>query len=151
MSRRKGPPFAWIIGGLATLAFLVAAAGVVWQTLFQPKAPADPGVCWRMAGTPPRFTRLSTGAPNLESCAAALEAIYLRDGQPVAGAYQGRFLFVDAEAIKSADELNGGRWRLFFDPQRARLDQDIRSRQTRAAARAAVQGAPIVTAPPPPP
>jgi hypothetical protein len=126
MARRRGPPWGLILGGfgIVTVAAMAAAAFG-----FRPAvvAPEDRGVCWRVQMTDdrPDFLHLAKDVPNLESCAAHLEAIYLRSG-PQVGAYQGRFIFVDDQAIRSANSLDGSRWRVFFDPQRADLDNKLR-------------------------
>jgi hypothetical protein len=126
MARRRGPPWGLILGGFAVVTVVAMTAAAVG---FRPAVvpPEDTGVCWRvqMQDEKPDFRRLAHGVPNLESCAAHLEAIYLRRG-PQVGAYQGRFIFVDDEAIRSAKSLDGSRWRVFFDPQRADLDKKLR-------------------------
>jgi hypothetical protein len=106
---------------------VASIAGAFWGTGSHP-APKDAGVCWRMhmRGETPRFDRLAGDILNLETCAAHLERIHLMRGGEVAGAYQGRFIFIDSQAIRSASSLEGSRWRVFFDPQRAALDQKLR-------------------------
>jgi hypothetical protein len=90
-------------------------------------APEDKGVCWRITSgaSPPQYAVLAKDVANLETCAAHLERIHLQTGGNVDGAYQGRFLFVDATAIRSATSLEGSRWQVFFAPQRAALDQKL--------------------------
>ncbi len=74
----------------------------------QVEAPADVGVCWHMAGATAktvRFYKLSEHQPNLEHCAAQLEAMRLHflslggSNQEVDGAYQGQFLYLDQRGV----------------------------------------------------
>jgi hypothetical protein len=127
VARRRGPPWRLIGGVFAVVT--VAAMGLAFWTGGAKPAPEDPGVCWRYVGqgTSARFDRVAPNVLNLESCAAYLERMHLQEGGDVVGAYQGRFIFIDDQAIKSASRLDGSRWRVFFDPQRAALDRRLRS------------------------
>lgn len=97
---------------LALAALVLAACG---QTV---SAPRDPGVCWAMVrpaeGTV-RFNRLAAEA-DLEHCAARLERLRLQGlglgtgRNSITGAYQGRFLFLDPQSIKTAKSLDGNRY-----------------------------------------
>lgn len=139
----------------------VVAVGFGLSGLLQPHAPEDPQVCWRMSGgaggAPVRFTRFGEHVPGLESCAGRLEAEFLRGGArgEVNGAYQGRFIFIDREAVWSADTLHGGRWRVFYDPDRKTLDARLRNalgvQEALAARRAASDGRGRVSLARPPP
>lgn len=136
MAERTSPIFAWM-GGLTALA-VVAGIGWVAVEAARPrlKAPEDPNVCWRLEtdGGRTRFIPQSRKTPNLESCAATLEGLYLESGRSLRGAFQGRFIFVDADAIQSASTLDGSRWRIFYGDQREGLDMKIRAARRRAAA-----------------
>jgi hypothetical protein len=127
MARRRVAPGLWI-SGVFGLAALVAA--VLFFSGFGrvTTAPEDRGVCWRMVGgeANPSYVELAKNVANLETCAAHLERLYLNAGGTVSGAYQGRFLFVDSQAIRSATSLEGSRWQVFFGPQRAALDKKLR-------------------------
>ena len=103
---------------------VLAIAAGFWPTTSTP-APNEPNVCWRMdrADGKPSFVRLGTNVGNLESCAARLEAQHLKNRREVVGAYQGRFIIVNLQNISSAQRLEGPRWRIFFDPQRAEIDR----------------------------
>jgi len=134
--RRPSPIFAWL-GGATALAVLAGFGWVVWdQTRPALTAPTEVRVCWRMQGegSGARFTALGRNVENLESCAANLEAIHLGSGRNIVGAYQGRFIFVDRDAIRSAEKIDGARWRIFYGAQREALDKKIRTAQQRAAA-----------------
>jgi hypothetical protein len=80
------------------------------------KAPTDHGVCWHMVDQksgPPRFFPLASDVPDLEHCAAALEAMRLRflslggSVHAVQGAYQGQFLFDDQRGVFTAAKVDG--------------------------------------------
>jgi hypothetical protein len=101
---------------LAALA-LTACAG--------PAAPEDAGVCFRVDGAPAKFTALAHGVENLESCAVLLEGLKLQGHPTPTGAFQGYFIFVDDDAIRSAPSLHGMRYPIFQPPQRAAIDRDL--------------------------
>jgi hypothetical protein len=90
-------------------------------------APRDDGVCWLSQGRPgaPRFTPLARGVENLETCAVLLEARRLQGEAQTNGAYQGYFIFVDANRITSATHAAGLRWPVLQPPQRAAVDRDL--------------------------
>jgi hypothetical protein len=69
-------------------------------------------------------------ADSLENCGVQLEAIYLEDGQPVAGGYNGMRLFVDDQGIDAA-QLDGPRQKLIADWMRGQIDTEL-LRQMRA-------------------
>jgi hypothetical protein len=93
-------------------------------------APTNVGVCWRLAvgkDGPFTFKPLSTGVRNLETCAAHLEAVSLREGKSdVTGAYQGQFIFITPDMVQSSMRLAGARYRLFDAETRAKIDRDLR-------------------------
>ena len=121
----RGPP--WRLIGIVFTVITVGAIGASFLVPGPAQAPRDPGVCWRMtfAGDKPIYHRLGANITNLETCAAYLEREYLVHRTEVAGAYQGRFIFVDEQAVRSAATLDGSRWRIFFAPQRAMIDRKI--------------------------
>lgn len=101
-------------------AFAVSAVLLVSATLAscetRPEAPSDPGVCWQAVmkeGEEPRFNKVADNQPSIESCAARLEEVRLRFAQltsvkrNVTGAYQGQWLFVTGEAIRTAQNYDG--------------------------------------------
>lgn len=93
-----------------------------------PAAPEDAGVCFRVdtAGGRTAFTVLSRGVENLETCAVLLEGLHLQGRPSPTGAFQGYFIFVDADAIRSSPSLHGMRYPVFQPPQRASIDKDLR-------------------------
>ena len=133
MAEKNNPIFA-ILGVVAVLAGTGAAGWIVWdQNRPRLEAPTDPLVCWRMEmeGGRPKFTVLDRPIENLESCAAQLEGIHLETGATLRGAYQGRFIFVDSDAIQSSPTIDGARWRIFWGAQREALDKKIRAARQR--------------------
>jgi len=116
-----------VFGGMVALMvviFVGAVGWLYWQQSREVPAPRDPGVCWRRGGDG-KFTAIFRGSTGIEACAGDLERIHMTTGEDLVGAYQGRYIFVDKEAIRSADTLDGSRWRLYFDNQRRQLDKDL--------------------------
>jgi len=83
------------------------------------EAPTDPQVCWHMATLPNghvRFNRLAANQPDMEHCAAQLEAMRVRfaglgvSQDELVGAYQGQFLFLDRNGIFTAQRYEGNRY-----------------------------------------
>jgi hypothetical protein len=64
--------------------------------------------------------------PNLETCAARLEAIRMIRGRPVTGIYNGHFIFVTEADILSAQTLEGSRFRVFEPKDRKTIQDGIR-------------------------
>lgn len=146
----RSPRLRWLfpLGGVAAVATLALG---LWRGGV--KAPDGAGVCWILTSehASPPFERLGRTS-DLDTCAATLEYERLKRGRDVTGAFQGRFVFADAEMLGSGDALHGMRWRMFFDPQRADLDSKLRARLNQERALAAVRGATadgISLAPPP--
>ena len=133
MAERTSPIFA-VLGVVAVLAGAGAAGWIVWEQN-QPRleAPTEPQVCFRMDTVrgEPRFTVIDKPIENLESCAAQLEAIHMETGATLVGAFQGRFIFVDRDAIQSASTIDGSRWRIFWGAQREALGKKIRAARER--------------------
>jgi hypothetical protein len=105
---------------LLCLAPLAACSG--------PGAPLDDGVCWLAgadASAPSRFKPLARRVDSLEACAVLLEALRLKNGAEVDGAFQGYFIFADARQISSALHTGGLRYPIFQPPQRASIDGDL--------------------------
>lgn len=133
-----------LLGVVAVLMGAGAAGWIVWdQNRPRLEAPTEAQVCWLMAADG-RFTALSRRSENLESCAANLEALHMDSGASLRGAYQGRFIFVDADAIQSSPTVDGVRWRIFWGAQREALRKKIGVQRQRVA-----MGLP--PDPPPPP
>ena len=103
------------------LAVLAAVAGVavLGACSNQPKYEFAEGACYFVAtpdNAPPRLQKIADDQPQLEQCAARLKrcvCVSLRMGgsnQEIAGAYQGRFIFVDREGVKIGKSLTGSRF-----------------------------------------
>jgi hypothetical protein len=101
--------------GPALALILTLLAGCAKQI----EAPYETGVCWKMEfleGGKVRFNKLADHRPNLESCAAALEGLRIRNlglGQNeinFIGAYQGNFLFLNQYGVFTAPSLTAARY-----------------------------------------
>jgi hypothetical protein len=94
------------------------------------EAPTNAGVCWRLTGdgtAAPGFSPVTTGAPNLETCAANLEAVAMREHRDtLTGAYRGQFVFITPYMVQSSLHLRGARYRLFDAAVRATIDRHLR-------------------------
>jgi hypothetical protein len=97
----------------------IAAAAVLAACSNQPKFEFEPGVCYFVAtpdGEAPRLQKMGENVAQIELCAGQLEEMRLRflrmggSNQEVAGAYQGRFIFVDREGVKFGKSLTGSRF-----------------------------------------
>ncbi len=109
MTRRRPLLRARVRPALALLALVGLAACAP-----EVEAPTDRGVCWRMItpkGSKPKFLKLTENQPDLEHCAANLEAVrihFLSMGgtiDEVDGAYQGEFIFIDKHGVFAAQSL----------------------------------------------
>jgi len=84
-----------------------------------PDAPTDRGVCWHAATTRDgkiKFNKLAENVPDMEHCAAQLEAMRLRfiglgsTTTEIAGVYQGNWLFLQREGVFTAQTMDGNRY-----------------------------------------
>ena len=96
----------------AGLVLLATLGGCAKRT--QPRG--DAGVCFHvvpMADGTLKYNKLTENVPNMETCAANLEAMRIKflrmggDTQELMGAYQGTFLFVQKEGIFAGMTLEG--------------------------------------------
>ncbi len=125
MPRSRLRPLGFTLIALGALGVLAAC-----DTSLRP--PGDAGVCYQYVGViqgKPKFNVLQPKAPNLETCAAALEAMRLRflslggNRDTITGAYQSKFLFVESEGIFTADSLNGASYLALVRTNDGRLAQ----------------------------
>src|SRR6185437_11819578 len=107
------------------LAASLALAALALAACSGPGAPEDSGVCFRVDGAAAKFTALARGLENLESCAVLLEGLKLQGHPAPIGAFQGYFIFIGDDAIRSAPSLHGMRYPVFQPPQRAAIDRDL--------------------------
>jgi hypothetical protein len=93
-----------------------------------PSAPEDSGVCFRVddAAGKSSFVALARGVENLETCAVLLEGVNLQGHPAPVGAYQGYYIFIGSDGIRSARSLHGMRYPIFQPPQRASIDKDLK-------------------------
>ncbi|MDB5451502.1 MAG: hypothetical protein JWO33_80 [Caulobacteraceae bacterium] len=80
--------------------------------------PGDIGICFHVVPQKDgslKYNKL-VKAPNLETCAANLEAMRIKflmmggSKQNIYGAYQGNFLFLQKEGVLTSTTLEGGRY-----------------------------------------
>ena len=99
----------------AALAAALALAGCSSQI----QAPTPPGVCYHLAAMvdgKPKFNVLAGKVPDMEHCAAQLEAMRVRflslggTHQDVIGAYQGNFLFLGDDGVFTGTTYDGARY-----------------------------------------
>ncbi|WP_309606475.1 hypothetical protein [Phenylobacterium sp.] len=98
---------------------LVTGLGIVLSACAQrTEPPGDAGVCYHVVpqkGGKLKYNRL-VNAPNLETCAANLEAMrlkFLRMGgtsTDIYGAYQANFLFLEQQGVMTSTSLEGPRY-----------------------------------------
>ena len=102
---------------LLILAALSAAAALgACSKRIEP--PGTPGACYHVQPTKDglKYNRLPSTQPDLEHCAAALEAMRIRflnmggNQTEIAGAYQGSFLFLVSSGIYTSTSWEGNRF-----------------------------------------
>lgn len=100
------------------LILTLAAAATLAACQKRTEPPGDPGVCYHVVAQRDgslKYNKL-VNAPNLETCAANLEAMrikFLRLGgnaQEILGAYQANFIFLLREGIFTSTSLEGPRY-----------------------------------------
>lgn len=98
--------------------FVLAAALTLAACAQRTRPPGEVGVCYHVvpqADGSMKYNKL-VDAPNLETCAANLEAMrvrFLRMGggqQELYGAYQSNFLFLVAQGVMTSTSLEGPRY-----------------------------------------
>lgn len=92
--------------------------------------PSAVDLCWRVSGPDGGSARneaIAVDIPNLETCAARLEALRMLEGRPVTGLYNGHFIFVTEGDIRSARTLDGTRFRVFESEDRKQIQQGIQA------------------------
>ena len=101
--------------GLAAAVAALALGGCSSQV----QAPTDTGVCYHFAAVPngqPQFNVVAKGVPDMEHCAAQLEAMRVRflslggSARDIVGAYQGNFLFLGETGVFTAETYQGPRY-----------------------------------------
>lgn len=100
-------------------------------------APGHPGVCWRMTegmNGKPDFKPVAPNIDTLENCAVRLEGIRMAYGQPVTGAFQGRFIYVTEQEISAASGPKAQHYRVFTPAQRLEIQNGIRTLMAREKA-----------------
>lgn len=104
---------------LRTLLILAASALALAACQKRVTPPGDMGVCFHaipMKDGTIKYNKVGGPTPNLETCAAQLEAMRIRflrlggNQQEIIGAYQGNFLFLQKEGIFTSPSLQSGRY-----------------------------------------
>jgi len=114
------PALVFAVGfGVAVTFYLIANKPLLGGT----PRPAPPPAACLIAG--PGGLQPLDYVDSLENCGVRLEAVYLQDGQPVTGGYNGMRLFVDDQGIDDA-QLNGPRQRLIAPWMRLQIDAELR-------------------------
>ena len=103
---------------LAALAALAVSGLALTACEARTEPPGDAGICYHVV--PQKDGKLKyfklVNAPNLETCAANLEAMrikFLKMGgsqQNIYGAYQSNFLFLQSEGVLTSTTLEGPRY-----------------------------------------
>jgi len=100
------------------LILALAAAAALSGCAKRTRPPGTPGVCYHVVAEKDgklRYNRL-VDAPNLEKCAANLEAMRIKfllmggNQTQILGAYQANFIFVMREGIFTGTSLEGPRY-----------------------------------------
>jgi hypothetical protein len=100
---------------LLPIAFVLALGACHAQ--IQP--PGDVGTCYHLAAIQdgkPKFNVLAKSAPDMEHCAAALEAMRSRflalgsSNRDIVGAYQANFLFLGDDGVFTGTTYTGARY-----------------------------------------
>jgi hypothetical protein len=101
------------------LALIAAAALALGACRAQIEPPGDAGVCYHLAAIQngkPKFNVLAKSEPDMEHCAAALEAMRSRflslggTSQDIVGAYQANFLFLGEDGVFTGTSYDGARY-----------------------------------------
>jgi hypothetical protein len=104
-----------VVLGLAAAGAALALAGCSSQL----QAPTDRGVCYHLGAVQngqPQFNVVAKGVPDMEHCAAQLEAMRVRflglggNARDIVGAYQGNFLFLGDTGVFTAETYQGPRY-----------------------------------------
>lgn len=116
--RAQIPPIAVMFSVAAAIATLMSVAKIGAHRSILPKT----SMCW-MTGDKGALAPLRA-EENLESCGALLEAVYIREHQPVSGGFGGVGVLVNDSGIYTAAP-GGPRVPLIDANARRRIDDDI--------------------------
>lgn len=101
-----------------TLVLALVALAALSACAQRTRPPGDPGVCYHVvpqADGSLKYNKL-VNAPNLETCAANLEAMRIKfltmggTNREIYGAYQANFLFLVNEGVMTSTSLEGPRY-----------------------------------------
>ena len=103
---------------LSLIAALLSAPLALAACDNSPEAPADKGVCFEAVQLKGKmqYNEVARSIPNLETCAARLEAMRLKflslggNRAEIIGVYQGQYLFLQNEGVFVAQSLTAIRY-----------------------------------------
>ena len=96
----------------------LAAAGLLAGCQQRTEPPGDPGICYHVVAQKDgklKYNKL-VAAPNLETCAANLEAMRIKfltlggSAQEILGAYQSNYIFIQRAGVFASTSLDGPRY-----------------------------------------
>ena len=105
--------------GVALMFYMIGNKPLLGGT---PRPAPAPAAC--LISGPQGFKPLDY-VDSLENCGVRLEAVYLEEGQPVSGGYNGMRLFVDDQGIDDA-QSGGPRQTLIAPWMRDQIDAELR-------------------------
>jgi hypothetical protein len=105
--------------GVAAAFFMIGQKPLLGGT---PRPAPPPAAC--LISGPAGFKALDY-VDSLENCGVKLEAVYLEDGQPVTGGYNGMRLYADEQGIDDA-QSDGPRQTLIAPWMRSQIDEELR-------------------------
>ena len=82
-----------------------------------------------------RYSLVSTGDENLQTCAVHLEAVRLREGHDLSGAYEGQFIYATSDELSWSVRADTPHFAVLTPAQRGQVDAALRQElDARAAA-----------------
>jgi hypothetical protein len=121
--KHRGAPAASLPVVAVAIAALFLWGGATILVGRDPRPPPDPSAC--LADSVGGAWTVGY-ADSLEDCGARLEGLYVRDGDPVSGSFNGLRVFADAAGIDAAT-THGPREHLFAPSNRQKIDDAFRS------------------------
>ena len=117
-------PLSFTLAGAAMVAALSGCSAP------GPTPPLEPGVCYHMVKTVKgayHFNLVAKNQPNLENCAARLEALRIKfigmggSHYEIWGVYQGQFLYINRAGVFSSQTVDGPQYPLLVRTGDGRL------------------------------
>lgn len=109
----------------------LAAAGSLAGCDTPLTVPDAPGVCWRLVENgpngKPEFRPIAPDVPSLEACAVRLDGIRMRNGRPMTGGFQGRYIYASDREVTAASGPKAQRYRIFTPEQLAKIREGLQT------------------------